>query len=354
MEEKPYRALAKHLDTLPGGFGPSDTGAHLRLLQQLFTPQQADLAVHLTLDREDAAAIAERAGLPPDETAARLDEMSRQGLIYSVHFDDGPTLYQAAPWVVGIWEFQVNRLTPALARAADDYWASRAHRKRPATIPQMRTIPVGESVTPEMGALPYQRVEAMVDAHDTYAVAPCICRRHARIEGRGCDAPEESCLFFGEFAEYYVQGGRARAIDRDEVMAILTRADEHNLVLQPTNSQRIAAICCCCECCCGILGGIKRADKPAEAVANPFIAQLDPDAFIGCWTCLGRCPMDALTEDGDRVAHNPDRCIGCGLCVTTCPAEALTLCLKPGADATAMPGTFDETWRVIAQQQAGH
>ena len=49
MEEGSYRKLAEHLDQLPGGFAPSDTGAQLRLLQRLFTPQEAELATHLTL-----------------------------------------------------------------------------------------------------------------------------------------------------------------------------------------------------------------------------------------------------------------------------------------------------------------
>ena len=57
-------ALAAHLDRLPGGFAPSETGAHLRLLERLFTPQEAELAVHLSLDKQDAPAIAARARLP--------------------------------------------------------------------------------------------------------------------------------------------------------------------------------------------------------------------------------------------------------------------------------------------------
>lgn len=263
MDDKPYRALAAHLDKMPGGFAPSDNGAHLRLLQYLFTPDEAALAVHVTLEAADADTIAERAGLAPAVAAARLDAMTSKGVIYATHPENGPTRYQAIPWVVGIWEFQVKRLSPEFLAVANDYWSSRTPRERPPTIAQMRTIPVGESVPREMGTLPYQRVEAMVDTHDTYAVAPCICRKHARLEGQGCDAPEESCLVFGD------------------------------------------------------------------------------------------CPMDAFSEAGDRVAHNPERCIGCGLCITTCPAEALTLRLKPGADVEDMPATFGDTWRVIAEQQAG-
>jgi electron transport complex protein RnfB len=216
----------------------------------------------------------------------------------------------------------------------------------------MRVIPVGQSLEPRVEALPYEQVADLVRAHDRYAVAPCICRRQARLHGQGCDAPEESCLMFGEFADYYVRGGRGRAISRAEVMEILARADAANLVLQPTNSRQVSAICCCCGCCCGVLAGLKREPKPAEAVASAFIARLDPELCQGCWTCLERCQMEALSEDGDRVALNADRCIGCGLCVSTCPSGALTLQRKPESERTHLPETFFATWRAVSQAQA--
>jgi Na+-translocating ferredoxin:NAD+ oxidoreductase subunit B len=82
MNAEIYRRLAEHLDRLPGGFAPSDTGADLRLLQGLFTPEEAELAIHLTLEREEAQAIAARAGLPIAEAQQRLDEMALKGLIF--------------------------------------------------------------------------------------------------------------------------------------------------------------------------------------------------------------------------------------------------------------------------------
>jgi ferredoxin len=352
MEEKRYQALADHLDRLPGGFAPSSTGAELRLLQRLFTPQEADLAVHLTLDREEAQVIAGRAGLSLTETEQRLDEMADKGLILSVQPEDGPTLYQAAPFIVGIYEFQVNNLNEGLLHDLADYWRTAKPRPRPQTIPQMRTIPVGQSIDPQLRALPYEQADAIVKSHDRYAVAPCICRRHAKLAGGGCDAPEETCLIFGDFADYYVRSGMGRAIDQSEVLDILAKANVANLVLQPSNSQDSTFICCCCGCCCGILGGLKRHPKPAEAVVNAFIAQLEPELCLGCWTCLDRCQMQALTEDGDRVALNADRCIGCGLCVSTCPSGALKLVRKLESERLHVPPTMDDTWHIIAQAQA--
>ena len=352
MNESIYRRLADHLDRLPGGFGPSETGADLRLLERLFSAAEAELATHLTLDREDAQTIADRAGLPFEEAKSRLAGMACKGLIFSVVPDSGPALYQAVPMAIGIYEFQVNRLDEGFVQALEEYWRTQIPREAVQTIPQMRTIPIGESIDPHLEALPYEQVEELVKAHDQFAVAPCLCRRHARISGHGCDAPEESCLMFGDFADYYVRDGRGRDIDRAEVMEIIDRANAANLVLQPTNSQYVGAICCCCGCCCGVLGGLKRHPKPAEAVASSFIALFDPERCQGCWTCLERCQMEAISEDGERVAHDAGRCIGCGLCVSTCPSGALTLMRKRGGDATWVPETLDEAWREIVAAQA--
>ena len=352
MTEQSYRRLAEHLDRLPGGFTPSETGAEFPLLRRLFTPEEAELATHLTLDREEASAIAERAGLPLTEVEQRLDVMAHKGLIFSIHPEDGPALYHAVPFVVGIYEFQVNRLNDGLLGDLANYWSTQVERPQVKTISQMRTIPVGESIEPHLETLPYEIVDELIKNQDRFAVAPCICRRHAKMLGGGCDAPEESCLLFGDWADYYVRDGRGRSISRSEVKEILARADAANLVLQPTNSRDIAAICCCCGCCCGILGGLQRHPKPAEVVASSFIAKLEAEDCQGCWACLDRCQMQALTADDDRVALNTDRCIGCGLCVSTCPSGALTLMRKPDSERTRVPATFDATWRTISQAQA--
>lgn len=352
MEEDIYRNLARHLDRLPDGFPPSSTGADLRLLQKLFTPQEAELATHLTLDREPAGVIAERAGIAPSEAEKRLDEMAAKGLILSSRLAGGPTLYQAVPFVVGIYEYQVNNLSKELLDALHEYWRTAGPEPPVQTIPQMRTIPIHESIQVYREALPYDRVEELVQAHDRFAVTPCICRRHARLMGKGCDAPEESCLVFGHWADFYIRTGRGRAIDRAEVMEILARADAANLVLQPSNSQDVSFICCCCGCCCGILGGLKRHPRPAEAAASRYIASLEAELCQGCWTCLERCQMEALSAEGDHVALNADRCIGCGLCVSTCPSGALTLLRKPDSERTRVPATLDVTWKEISRAQA--
>jgi NAD-dependent dihydropyrimidine dehydrogenase PreA subunit len=350
MSEKTYQKLAEHLDRLPGGFGTSDSGADLRLLRRLFMPKEAELATYLTLTAEPVEAIAERAQLPVVETAHQLNEMAEKGLILSFQSAEGFLLYQAAPFVVGIYEFQVNRMNQGFLQDLEDYFASQQPRSQPVrkSIPQMRTIPIEQSIDLPLEALPYEQVIELVNAHDRFAVAPCICRRRARMTGDGCDAPEESCLIFGDFADFYVRTGRGRSIDKADVFELVDRANKANLVLNPTNSKFVSAICCCCGCCCGILRGLQSSPKPAEEAASAFIAGFDPDMCTDCRVCVERCQMQAMTVTDDRIMHDPDRCIGCGLCVSTCPSGALTLLRKPAKHRLEPPSTMQDTWRTIA------
>jgi len=352
MNENVYRKLAAHLDTLPEGFSSNDPEADLRLLERLFSEEEAALAVHLTLERDSAETIAHRAGLPLGEAEECLKTMAQKGLIFSVQAVDSPALYQAVPFVIGIYEFQVNNLSKGLVRDLAYHWRAGLKESAPPAPPQIRTIPIGKSIETQMDVFSYEQVNQLVQSKTRFAVAPCICRRTAKMTGSGCDAPEESCLVFDEWADFYVQGGRGHEITQAEVYEILERADAANLVLQPSNSQDPSFICCCCGCCCGILNGLKRHPKPAEAAASAFTAVLDPDLCTACWTCLERCQMDALTEDTGHVLLNADRCIGCGLCVTTCPSGALTLERRPESEQTRIPATMDDTWRIISQKQA--
>ena len=53
MEQEIYKRLARHLDNLPGGFPPTESGVEMRILRRLFTPEEAKLAVYLTLLAEE-------------------------------------------------------------------------------------------------------------------------------------------------------------------------------------------------------------------------------------------------------------------------------------------------------------
>jgi electron transport complex protein RnfB len=330
-----HQKLARHLDDLPAGFPSTDSGVELRILRRLFTPEEAELALHVSLIPEEARVIARRARISRQEAERRLAEMARKGLILSLVREARPVQYAAAQFVIGIWEFHVNDLDPELIRDFNEYLPILFREAW--KVPQVRTIPVNQSLNPQLAVLSYERAEELVRGAKKVTVAPCICRRVRRIAGKGCSKPEESCLAFGLGAEFYQRNGLGRFIEHKEALEILKRADEAGLVLQPGNAQDPTFICCCCGCCCGVLRNLKLYPKPATRVSSPFMVMASPETCTGCGICTDRCQMSALLLEAERVVLDRDRCIGCGLCVSTCPTQSLTLQRKPELEQPKVP-----------------
>jgi electron transport complex protein RnfB len=324
-----YERLAQFLDELP--------------------PEEAELAMHLTLLTEEARVIARRAKIPVEEAARRLEEMEKKGLIFALHRADKPPEYMATQALVGFYEYQVNKLDPELVQDFEEYLPLWFDHDLWQKAPQIRTIPVGESIDPQLEVMQYERAEELVRAQTRFSVAPCICRQEKQVAGDGCDKPLVSCLGFGEGAEYYIHNGWGQAISQEEALGLLKRAEEVGLVLQPGNAKEAAFICMCCGCCCGILRALKLHPKPASIVSSPFQAALDLEACDGCGTCETRCQMEAIYLDDGQARLDLDRCIGCGLCVSTCPSEALSLARKPADQQPFVPKDIVDTNIRLAQ-----
>jgi H+/Na+-translocating ferredoxin:NAD+ oxidoreductase subunit B len=344
-----YKKLANHLDNMPGGFPATESGVELRILRRLFTPEEAEMALSLTLLPEEPAHVAKRLHLPEEETTRRLEEMAKKGLIYRIQPKDAPPRYLAWQFVIGIWEFHVNSLDRGLVEDMAEYIPHLLDVKVWKKAPQLRTIPVAQSIPVEHQVMSYENAEALVRSQRRILVAPCICRREKRLAGEGCDKPLESCLVFGGGADYYLKNGLGRLIEQEEALRILKEADRAGLVLQPGNSQKAGSICCCCGCCCGVLRTIKKYPEPAKIISSPFRVSLRAELCNGCGVCPERCQMEALEISDGGVAVDLSRCIGCGLCVTTCPTNALILARKPASEQPDVPETSMKNYLRMAR-----
>ncbi|MCX6626423.1 MAG: 4Fe-4S dicluster domain-containing protein [Candidatus Solibacter sp.] len=331
-----YRRLQQHLDRMPVGFPATVSGVEIRILRQLFTPGEAELALEASAIPEPAKTIHRRikAGMTLAEVTDRLEQMAEKGLILRLQTKVGP-LYGKLMFVVGFYERQLKRLTPELERDCRDYmleaFGQAFHSKK---TTQLRTVPVHKTIAIERNVATYAGLRGYVESSaGPFATMTCICRHGRELQGEKCRQTnlKENCLTLGMAASDMVRIGQARPISREEMLGLLDAADKEGLVLQPENTKNPLFVCCCCGCCCGVLTSAKRLPQPAEYFSANFQAAMDADVCDACGVCLSRCQMDALLdEDGDgRPAVDRARCIGCGLCVSTCPSGALRLVENP-------------------------
>jgi NAD-dependent dihydropyrimidine dehydrogenase PreA subunit len=336
-ENKVYRDLQKFLDTLPGGFRATESGADIRLLEYLFTPEEARVAVYLTSKPETAKKIHLRAKKSGSSLSFRelqriLDRMLYKGTLRPYYEGYAETHYRAPdPTAGGMLSVQLDeKCTREFVDCLNEY-ARETFGKRTSgakSLNPLRTVPVAKSI-PHPEKFPvntYDDVRKIVEnAPGPFAVANCICRQKAKRFGVKCAKTdlEETCLMVGrDHARRYVDMGVGRFITREEVYDILARAQEDGLVIQPENSQKPEAICVCCGDCCAFLKPMKAHPRPAEFFLTNYFAVVNPELCNGCEVCVEKCQMDARAIVDGVAAVNLDRCIGCGNCVVLCPANA--------------------------------
>jgi len=346
-----YKKLAVHLDNTPSGFPETESKVELRILKQLFTTEEAELALSLVLMLETVETIAQRAQKDPKKIESVLIEMGRKGLLIHVN-RDGVNTFMLAQFVVGIWEYQVNHLTKKLIKDFNEYAPYLIKDQYKNKTQQLRVIPVAKAINTELNIMDYEQVENIIKSQSKILVAPCICRQEHNIMGNGCDKISEACLIFGSGAYMYESRGIGRTISQEEALDIVKQGVKQGLVPQPSNAKKPINICLCCACCCQILKNIKNFEAPAKIVSSNFQANVNQDECTGCQACEEICPMDAVEMDEDIIAAvNLDRCIGCGLCVTVCEFDAMSLKDKKETEKIEPPANIIETYMNIVREK---
>ncbi len=331
-----YKRLRERLDMFPQGFPKTESGVELEILQHLFALNEAEIMLQLRPFPEKVADIAERAGKEGPELGETLYDMSRRGLILRYRAPDGELYYFLIPWVVGIWEFQLNNLTPENIELYQRYFEegmvpARRNRK----TGDLRVIPVEKEIEGSTEIQPYEKVSQIIESHTRFAVADCICRKESRMTGNGCDKVLEACMSFGPAADFYIENGLGREISKDEAENILEKAEEDGLIHCSTNSAgNKTFICNCCGCCCKALAQITKYGNPQAVVKSNYYAAKDQEICTDCGTCMERCQVNAIRSEDDHTAIDKGTCIGCGLCASACPTGSITMVHKPPQEAS--------------------
>lgn len=342
-----YRRLREHLDRMPVGFPATESGVELRILEQLFSPQEAEIALELSAVPEVLPTIHRRlrGRLSREELRAALDAMVAKGSINRTG-QGGRACYGKLMFAIGMYELQVGRLTAGFERDSRQYmeeaFGDAYHETR---TTQLRTVPINVRVSVERAVARHDDIREYVrGSRGPFAAMPCICRKGKDLVGEPCRTTKlrENCLTLGGTAKTMVRRGAARFIERAEMLRLLEAADAEGLVLQPQNTTCPDFVCCCCGCCCGVLAMARRRPEPATAFTTSYRAVVDAAACQACATCVERCPMGALTIEGDTARVTATACIGCGLCATACPSDAIRLAPRPGG--ARVPSSSDRLY----------
>ncbi|MFX0035471.1 MAG: 4Fe-4S binding protein [Candidatus Hermodarchaeota archaeon] len=356
-ETKIYRELQEHLDKLPIGFPPTNSGVELKLLKYLFTPEEAKIAAKLSFKYEPLSIIYKRIEDPNitiEDLGRILENCVKKGAIHYKRKGD-EKLYANAMLIIGIFEYQVNRLTMEFMDLMKQYGqeifdVELFHTK----ISQTRVVPVEKSITHENFVAPYNDIRRLIQNAETpIAVTNCVCRQKqdVRRERDPCKLTNryETCIGFGHIAQMYIEQGWARQITKEEALTILDKNEETGLVLQLGNNQRPGFICSCCGCCCGLLRDFRKMNNPARLMKTNYYVDIDAELCIGCGNCLDRCQMNALTLVNDKSTVNLKKCLGCGLCVVICSTEAIKI--KNKVKEITPPETIDDLNAIILNKK---
>lgn len=325
MNEGIYEELGRHLDRAVAGVPMSPR--LIEILKILFPGEEAEVALRLAIYENRTLADVESA-MPAKAGRLEkiLDDMAHRGTVFTEQKPGRERIYRLLPSIVGFVEvpFLDGEDTPTkreLSRLWKEYIFEGFGEEMARGIPLIRVVPIAESLQDTSGVLPFDAIAEKLDETTFMAVGHCPCRQIGKYTGEGCDRPTERCMHFGGLGRYMVEVGKARELTKDEALAMLRSATEEGLVHVCDNLEgSLRTICNCCPCCCGFFR--VRSQRGLDTVARSnYVAAVDADGCIGCGTCVGRCPVHAITLVDDVAVVDEGLCIGCGVCTPTCEGD---------------------------------
>jgi electron transport complex protein RnfB len=353
-----YERLADALDALPHGFARTPSRVEIRLIKMAFTPEEVELAGHLTRFPETAADIAKRVGRDVGEVTAILESLIPRRL---VRLDSpgmaapglAPTIvgekkYRLGPFLVGWYEASMRLLDKEFAALFEQFviegGGERIFSPRPGVL---GVVPIRGSLTPEQMAKAESHldIDAHFQRHERFLVIDCVCKREIEVlHGESCRKPMKRCGFVGLPPQTPLG---PNVLDREEASKLLTKLGKQGHVnlafygyTMGAESPQFVGTCNCCSCCCAIFHGPKLAGVAEGPQRSNYRAVIEPEPCSSCGACIPRCPVNAISE-GPKIAAAPnesvpeleagksvvgrEKCIGCGVCVVTCPTDAIRM-----------------------------
>lgn len=338
-KKNPYEQLTDTLYKIPQGFPITENGIHLRVLEWIFTPEEAELASKMKITGETLPKMSRRLRIPEDKLLEKLEIMHSKGQIHHMYSKKDEKKYALLPFVVGIFEEQLFRLDKEFAGLMEEWFhktkADQIFSHQPALH---RVVPVDRVIKYEMEVHSPNEAEEMLRSSKSWSVRDCICRtQQDLLETRKCKYPLSVCLSFSSRENKYDNDKNARAITLDEALRYLKEAEEAGLVHTSMNIDgHLGYICNCCSCCCGVFRGLLEYNQTGAIVPSEYKISINNELCIGCGKCVSRCQFDAL-EIINKKAITNEKCVGCGVCALVCSKDALVLVPREKTKLTKRP-----------------
>ena len=293
-EDEIYRKLQRYLNSLPIDYPETESGVELRILKQLFTPQEAEIALKLKIIPQEPKAMFrpfKKKGWTIEQFSETLLTMAKKGSINWIRRRDGTNYYSIAFLMVGFYDYQIDMVTKQFADDFDQYMDEGfVSAMLENGILQMRTIPIEKSVSLEYNVSNFDEIKTIIDNIDkTLYLCPCICRQSKEVQGKGCDHPKETCISIGANPRIFLEQGRE--VTKDEALEVLRMAQDRGMVISPSNTQKPFIICCCCGCSCVVLSNLKKYANPAQYIKS-FVDKIPLDE-----------QAKVLYDFGKKIAH---------------------------------------------------
>ncbi|MBN1501301.1 MAG: 4Fe-4S binding protein [Spirochaetes bacterium] len=327
------------------------SGKDINILKHFYLPEEAEIALGMSFKMETAEEIAARLKHKDiEEVRTHLYNMVKKA---SVIYRKENELFGLVPFVVGMFEFQIKRISKDYLKLTFGYIAERfAFEFLTTKKPQTRIIPLNQKIENQHKIQSYDEYFNLIKNSAGRLVAiDCICRTAKDHFGKPCEISDrrETCLALRDYADLAEINEWGRKISLEEAMDLARQNQEEGLVIQSANDQNPNFICACCKDCCGLLSMFKAVPHPAEYVASNYSASVDMNTCVGCTLCVKICPMDAIYIHDKKAFILKDRCIGCGVCTIKCPKNSISLI--PRKKNTVPPETVDDLYDELSKSR---
>ena len=323
-----YHKLADMIDE-EDIVGMAKTPALLKLLSLQFTPEEAQLALHVHLTGGTLDEIAERSGGEKGKLKKMLNTMADKGTVYIDPGKDDPmykVVGSAAPGLIetGLWGNIKYPFSVELGKAINQVLKEWSEEKLCKLGFPFAPVWAGMAALPD-DAQPSENLAEVLREAGHWSTSPCPCRlSHWLVDpGNHCEHILETCIHTGDLSRWTVEHGMARELTYDELVDLLKKCTEDGLVSTLNINN---CVCNCCDDCCAIFHGQNQGVQ--VFLPSPFMAQVDTETCDACETCADRCPVGAI-EVNDHAVVDQEKCLGCGVCVPSCTTDSIKLIRRP-------------------------